>query len=71
MALRYWTLIVMAVALVGVIAYDSYVNWADSDATISHITAQWAIRHSFSVWCVAFALGVVVGHLFWWQSPKP
>jgi hypothetical protein len=65
MTARDWTILVMAVVTVGVIAWDVYVaffNRVPNDLdTISGVTLGWSEK----VWTLPFAFGVLGGHLFW------
>jgi hypothetical protein len=61
----------MAIAFVLVVVYDSVAAALWKGATISEITAQWALRHTISVFVLGMALGILFGHLFWYQTPKP
>jgi hypothetical protein len=69
MPLRYVTLLVMAAVFVGIVVYDSVVAATDVRATISALTAQWALRHTISVFVLGMSLGILFGHLFWYQTP--
>jgi uncharacterized membrane protein len=69
MEARYVTIIGVGSALLAIVVYDSVMAAVNDRATISWITAQWALRHTISVFCVGMALGIIIGHLFWYQNP--
>jgi hypothetical protein len=69
MPLRYWTLFTFAACLIIFIVYDSVMAAVSGRNTLSWITAQWAIKHTISVFCVGMALGIIIGHLFFYQNP--
>lgn len=67
MSPRQKTAMVLFVAALVVAGWDIYVAvhvGTDAGATVSELMLAWASRHPI----VAFAMGVVVGHLFW---PQP
>jgi uncharacterized membrane protein YciS (DUF1049 family) len=71
MAAHYWILFVFAfVAMVAVVA-DIIAAAKNVKLTFSWITAEWALRHTISVFVIGWALGLLCGHLFWFQIPVP
>lgn len=71
MAAHYWMLFVVGAALGAVIVADSIAAYKNVQLTFSAITAKWALRHTISVFVVGWALGLLCGHLFWFQIPVP
>lgn len=64
MSPRDWTILIMAIATVGLIGWDVYVAFfnrtPNKDDTISGILLGWSRR----VWILPYAFGVLCGHLF-------
>lgn len=69
MPLRYWTLIIVGAFLVSFVVWDSIMAGVDGRATLSWITAQWAFKHTIGVFVLGMILGIILGHLLWWQNP--
>ena len=64
MTTRWWTITVLLSASAALILWDIYVAATPPGGdTISEIMLGWARKHPI----VPFALGVLMGHLFWSQ----
>lgn len=63
------TLFFIAAILLAIIIYDTVMatNSIPGD-TISEIVLAWAVKRPISVFCLGTGLGIVLGHLFWYQS---
>jgi nitrogen fixation-related uncharacterized protein len=68
MSARQIILVVMAICAVALLVVEFYGLWSgQQDATITDLTRE-AIR-KYPV--IALAIGVLLGHLFWWQGEAP
>jgi hypothetical protein len=68
---KLFMLIFMAVVFLTIVTVDAVMSGIDNRATISQIAAYWAHRHPVSLCVLMLALGMLLGHLFFYQTISP
>jgi len=63
----YRTMIIIALVIVGLIAYDAYTIIYDGiDASVSQVIINWTYEYPI----FTFSMGVLFGHLMWQMKKK-